>query len=379
MKCPSCGYRRQLRDNAYVPRNECPSCGITYAKSLHQSASKDGQPTVPLPAPDYKSPIDEVSLQQARERVDMKLRKQMEARRKDERHQQTLARAKEITAAEVRRRKEEWERKQSKPQTPVEEPEGEPVDSIEALAVTEHVSPETSQASSPMKGHALPEAPADDTAAIEQKQTDDDMDEALDASTTWPTIPPEDNPATKAAGDTGKDGDMPAQAARNTDHPETASDKIHTDAAEDDSHEPVTVIASAPESAPRQEAISIDTAPAPPIEPAPVQPAPKKSRRNRLRHVWPVVAWIFLTVGVVGAVLSWSTIGKVEAAVGHSFGSPGPGGALPLGLLLGFAYLATGVLGFAFFWVSSTIGRQLDDIRRLLMMQSNAAIVEKPE
>jgi hypothetical protein len=50
-----------------------------------------------------------------------------------------------------------------------------------------------------------------------------------------------------------------------------------------------------------------------------------------------------------------------------------------LGLLLGFAYLATGVLGFAFFWVSSMIGRQLKDIRRLLIMHSKAALAEKPE
>jgi hypothetical protein len=230
-----------------------------------------------------------------------------------------------------------------------------------------------------MKDPALPEASANDTAAIEPKQSDDDMDEALDASTTWPTIQPEDNPAPKATGDTGQDGDMPAQAAQNTDHPETVSDEIHTDASDDDSLEPVTVVASSPKSAPRQEAVSIDTAQDTPVDPMPAQLAAKKSRRNWLQRAWPVVAWIFLTVGVVGAILSWSTIGKVEAAVGHSFGSPGPGSALPLGLLLGFAYLATGVLGFAFFWVSSTIGQQLKDIRRLLMMHSNAVLVEKPE
>jgi hypothetical protein len=41
--------------------------------------------------------------------------------------------------------------------------------------------------------------------------------------------------------------------------------------------------------------------------------------------------------------------------------------SVPLGLLLGFAYLATGVLGFAFFWVSSLISTQLRDIYRLLV------------
>jgi hypothetical protein len=41
-------------------------------------------------------------------------------------------------------------------------------------------------------------------------------------------------------------------------------------------------------------------------------------------------------------------------------------------LLLGFAYLATGALGFAFFWVSSVINRHLKDIRQLLRVHQDA-------
>jgi hypothetical protein len=44
---------------------------------------------------------------------------------------------------------------------------------------------------------------------------------------------------------------------------------------------------------------------------------------------------------------------------------------LPLGLLLGFAYLATGALGFAFFWVSSAINRLLKDIRQILTLRQD--------
>ena len=62
-----------------------------------------------------------------------------------------------------------------------------------------------------------------------------------------------------------------------------------------------------------------------------------------------------------------SRISDVEA--GMRIPVPDSLSTLPLGLLLGFAYLATGALGFAFFWVSSTISRQLKDIRRLLMLQ----------
>ena len=63
--------------------------------------------------------------------------------------------------------------------------------------------------------------------------------------------------------------------------------------------------------------------------------------------------------------LSWATITDVQAALRGTL--PGSFASLPLGLLLGFAYLATGVLGFAFFWVSSLISTQLKDIRSLLM------------
>ena len=80
-----------------------------------------------------------------------------------------------------------------------------------------------------------------------------------------------------------------------------------------------------------------------------------------------IMAWLILGTGIAGAVLSWTTISSVQA---DTLNTPPTGiGALPLGLLLGFAYLATGVLGFAFFWVSTSIGSQLKEIRRLLVLQ----------
>lgn len=90
-----------------------------------------------------------------------------------------------------------------------------------------------------------------------------------------------------------------------------------------------------------------------------------------LMRVLPMVAWLILTAGIIGAVLSWTTIKDVEASVG-SASIPMSQGALPIGLLLGFAYLATGVLGFAFFWATSMISRQLKDIRLLLLVQPRA-------
>ena len=79
------------------------------------------------------------------------------------------------------------------------------------------------------------------------------------------------------------------------------------------------------------------------------------------------MAWLILVAGLVGAILSWTTVPKVQA--GTLTGTASGAGGFPLGLLLGFAYLATGVLGFAFFWMSSLISGQLREIRRLLVLQ----------
>lgn len=87
-----------------------------------------------------------------------------------------------------------------------------------------------------------------------------------------------------------------------------------------------------------------------------------------LTRLFPFVAWLLLGAGVFGAVLSWTTISDVQA--GSRVPVPEGLTGLPLGLLLGFAYLATGALGFAFFWVSSLISTQLRDIQRLLMSEA---------
>jgi hypothetical protein len=95
-----------------------------------------------------------------------------------------------------------------------------------------------------------------------------------------------------------------------------------------------------------------------------------------LRRLLPIVAWLILFSGVVGAVLSWTTISSVEAGMNIShIDDTGP---LPLGLLLGFAYLATGALGFAFFWVSFTINGQLKDIHQLLLTPPGSHTPQAP-
>lgn len=352
MKCASCGYRRQLRDNAYVPRNECPSCGVPYGKSMHQPPS--GNPPAE-PEAGYKSPVDENSLRQARERVEKRLRRQLEAKRKDERHQQTLARAKEIAATEVRRRKEEWERQHNPPQeTPVQEPEME-IDAVTAEAIED---------SGPVKTPAAAQISTDDTADVEP--VDANAVKAMDVNSTWPSAQP-------------KNG-TPKKSPENIKNmKKTASDEIPAAAVEETrDDEPVVMVESvnmsvSPPDAAAEEILGEPQPHHPPLESG--RRAAKNRRRSWLLRAWPMVAWLLLASGVVGAVLSWSTIGHVEASVGHAFGSS-EYGTMPLGLLLGFAYLATGVLGFAFFWVTSAINRQLGDIHRLLLMRSNAPFEE---
>ena len=104
-------------------------------------------------------------------------------------------------------------------------------------------------------------------------------------------------------------------------------------------------------------------------------PIPKESSPGGLMRLMPLVAWLILCAGVVGAILSWTTLSDVQANI-QTAALPSALSAMPMALLLGFAYLATGVLGFAFFWVSSLITRQLKDIRLLLLYQRGANPME---
>jgi hypothetical protein len=262
MKCPKCGYYRQTRDNAFVPATECPACGVVYSKHDEESLEPASMGVVspPLLKP---SPVDAVSLKKARDRVEKRLRKQLEKKLKDERHEKTLELARRITEQEVRKRLELY------------------------------------------------------------KRTDDAAEKGE------PSIP--------------KDADILAD--------------VHTE---------TTILAA--------EELASD----PPIEAqveSAEQPGPKRHLSRKLMRLHPSIAWMILIAGVVGAILSWTTIGDVEAGVTLSV--PESQGSMPLGLLLGFVYLTTGALGFAFFWVSSLISRQLTDIRRLLLLKPMSAIFEE--
>jgi hypothetical protein len=371
MKCPKCGYKRQLRDNAYMPRNECPACGAVYSKSGYNPYAQSAHAALPITS--QKSPVHESSLQQARARVESKLRKQMEKRLKDERHQQTLARAKQITAAEMRKREEKLKRNQGPPESgPPRASDTLKIDT-EAQADTPYHQTAGPEASPPKNKATLAEFSAEDT--LSEVLPEDFILEDLSVNDTLPV----GKPMQKADASAGiSKTKASAKATKRPKRQPSVSPGV-------DTSNTLTSLADIPDKAPtKTDAASRTPSIRPSVVNAPIDreladevsdaamahtlgQRAHTALSNGLTGALPIVAWLILTAGLIGAVLSWTTIGDVEASVRHGVVTQSQG-AMPLGLLLGFAYLATGVLGFAFFWVTSMMSRQLKDIRRLLLI-----------
>lgn len=359
MKCPKCGYERQPRDNQYVPATECPGCGIVYAKSdvMPDYSSRNASGS----SLKKTSPVDEESLRKARERVEKRLRKQLETRVYDEKHAQTLQRARMLTSQAMAKRKAERDSEMSAvealktalddapPPDPPKGADSEPVPDLAAIA---------------MQG--------DQTKASPDRQLDQvpDEGETAAAAVSAETQPhpfddppaPEENLSSTAEiadhahmepGDEEKQIDQPA--------PEDAFQaeaEAEAETAENEAPQGAYTLNSEPGEEP---AASL----APPFRQADGYPAQSLKVGGGPARLFSLAAWIILLAGAVGTVLSWTTLGNVQADLGSAPAAQAH--LMPFGLLLGFAYLATGVLGFAFFWVSSLINRQLRDIRQLLL------------
>lgn len=324
MKCAKCGYERQSRDDAFVPISECPACGVVYAK--HEAVVDPAATLNPARPPHLKpSPVDALSLRKARERVEKRLREKQEARLKDERHARTLELAKRLTSEQIRRRQEE--RRQN---------------DADNLA-----------AGQPPADSSSPGDPANEkmaSAAPAPSET---------ATTTHNTVvPPE--PANPSVSGTSEQPqaeepvlfqDVVAEDAQKP--PENGQPKIYG---------ALTASRQTEDQTPTEFEKPI---PSGLVAAAASRPSSAYKSRQGLTRFLPIVAWLILCAGVIGAILSWATINDVQAGVRIPIAESMS--TIPLGLLLGFAYLATGVLGFAFFWVSSLISNQLKDIRGLLI------------
>jgi len=253
------------------------------------------------------SPVDESSLRHALQRVEDRLRQQDVKRKKNEHHERTLKLAREFAARGVRQRQREWERqnrkKSSRQPTPHEIQTKNPSPAVNSNSSNQGATIKPLRDSTKPQTSDTPNE-GTKTGSREKKQSDT-------RQTSKKVIPLQEASA------------IPLPAAEEKSAPTLPIEAIH----------------SAPGTAPRK----------------------------GLMRLMPIVAWLILGAGLVGAVLSWTTISDVQA---NTFQMDAANyQTLPMGLLLGFAYLATGVLGFAFFWVSSLISNQLKEIRRLLFFQ----------
>ena len=425
MKCPKCGYERQPSDNRFAPATECPACGVVYAKT---GSNGSGQPhvsgTIKKP-----SPVNEESLKRARERVEKRLRQQMETGQPDESREQTLQRARVFAADGVRQRQETWKRQQLDKKT-------EPDDLTMAEAAIRVKDPTIDltafkDGSLTMFGVIRPEMGPKEANDEQSKreQSSRKSKSSVSLSDSLAQLPPGDNlpsekppidaaqseiepkPSVAATADvsqiSGDTSEVPAPLEKESSShtlPEAQSTVNTGDNGLAQGEEIVKRPAEMPldpmvKTLPPEKGtipskipdVKID---APAIEEAPpivveapfsiddrqTQPANLAQVENQqsskgLMGLLPTVAWLILVSGLVGAVLSWTTLNDVQAGVEGA--APTGTGAIPVALLLGFAYLATGVLGFAFFWVCAMISGQLKDIQRTLQLSAPRQEKEK--
>jgi hypothetical protein len=317
MKCARCGYIRQTNDDHFIPESECPSCGIIYdkiAETISDTFSAEAE--VPVP-PVRTSPVDAESLKKARERVDNRLKERLAEQKGDLRRDQTLEMARQLAIEGVRRRKEQWEQQQA------------------ALRENDDSRIE----------------PASYSEALEANDSD------ADADATAATADDAEADGAKGDSDTLPISDREAETEESSPISELASCRQEAEQAPSDA-------AAGPE-------------PIPDDDPPQANASQERSGAGHQLRQWflgggmaqllPLAAWLILAVGIGGTAISWMTLAHAEAAIEPRtiWGA----NSTSLGLLLGVAYLVTGVLGFAFFWVSSLICRQLKDIHRLLLLQ----------
>ena len=374
MNCPKCGYKRQKRDDAFVPATECPSCGLVYSK--HDVIAKPGPSISTVGAPPHirKSAVDPESLKKARDRVEKRLRNRIEPRpNEDERHARTLELARKLTQEKTRK------------------PEKQVFD-VKSEAIDESTNKNQNDKSEKIEDQADQALLLNEIVGVQiHDGTQDPSPKALDPK---PETEPEtastasDNTHIGASTDTYPD----SQDKAPVEQPEMdvefsdaiAPDDVQTETVVLNPIEQFSVAATGEipeyydETVTQEEAMAPDETDLPPAYMAAAAASPITGTVQfgaGLRRMLPIVAWLILFSGVIGAVLSWTTISNVEAGVGIPV--PSSPNTLPLGLLLGFAYLATGALGFAFFWVSSMINRQLKDIQQLLMVHPMTHISEE--
>jgi hypothetical protein len=361
MKCTRCGYTRQKNDDHFVPANECPSCGILYEKNAENMTNTFSEEPDASEPPLRSSPVDAESLKKARERVDKRLKENNAARKKDLRHDQTLELARQFATEGIRKRQEQWKKQQAARQK-TDKSQSEP-------ATDDTTTPEGEKGElaslHEMTAEAKTNASTTETKAQidndETRQTVDNRDSLSAKSSEKNKKRSISNDSEKNAGVVGTDTsellDMESESNN------TIQKSWFVPSREKAGAPSGTAPVSDPDLAAQMQTNDART----------LSGMGHQRKRWRwipgggLTRLLPFVAWLILVAGISGAILSWTTLTEAEA--GMQMQQLDVGNSMNLGLLLGFAYLVTGVLGFAFFWVSSLMSRQLKDIRRLLLLQ----------
>lgn len=361
MKCTRCGYTRQNNDDHFFLANECPSCGILYdrnADDISNGFFMDADGSEPALRP---SPVDAESLKKARQRVEKRLKERLATQKRDSRHDQTLELARQLASEGVRKRQEQWKKQQTALQESNDFQTGPPIESMIAADGSKS-EPAASRevADAPYANASFTEMMAQqdsDAAQPAPDSTESILANAMDKRQTTTHYDDAEKIAADADDDHSEILDMESESENTIQKSWFAPSRQEADAA----------LSAAPDSIPVLD------------DPPRTNAARTASGRGHQRKRWrwvpggglaqllPLVAWLILVAGISGAVLSWTTLTEAEAGIQTQH--VGIGNSVNLGLLLGFAYLVTGVLGFAFFWVSSLISRQLKDIRRLLLLQ----------
>jgi hypothetical protein len=330
MKCSKCGYIRQTSDDQFIPASECPSCGIIYDKIADTTSEAFTVEAEPTESPLRASPVDAESLKKARQRVDQRLKERLDAQNGASRHNQTLEMARQFATEGVRKRQEQWKQQQA---ALGDNDDAQTEPPLESTAPAELVNDAEA-------GRAVVAANATEPDTVEAIANDAETETADGDKTACP------------------DQDKAAEIEN------TASDPAKMPSREKE--------AAAMSGASAEPETDLDDPP----QPAPSHTGTDPGRQRRqwfpgvnLAQLLPLAACLILIAGIGGAMLSWSTLAEAEADM--QTWQTMTANATDMGLLLGLAYLVTGVLGFALFWVSSLISRQLKDIRRLLVLQSS--------
>ncbi len=246
------------------------------------------------------SPLDESTLKQARERVEQRLRKKMLTQVKSKEYARTLERARKIFLEELRRRWQEQETQEM---------------------AENKTSDQTKQSANEPRHQGLP-------AAMAVLAENSDM--ALRATVQTETI--DENPL----GEQEIAAEQQEEIEEITGFIAAGNQEEHLG---DDGH-----------------------LPAGEYEPQAGNSLP--ASRGEAPRWLPAAGIATLIAGIIGALISWTTLQPAQAGTVARTVQAGQG--LPLELVVGFCYLAVGILGSALFWIIFLMTRQLNQMRNIL-------------